>query len=215
MANKRKMLEDAVKNAAKSVVDLGALGAQPKITLAMACTDIIRAKTANAIGCAIIGDPTIVDFLMMQSCDIVSSRTWLVQQAIEKGYTHICFVDSDMLFPHEAIRKLLAHDKDIIAVDYNKRTFPLESVVTHLPETENRDVALYKCAVAGAGLMLIKLKVFTDGKLAAPWFNFGRGKFGEHVMGEDAWFCNTARDAGYEIWIDNSIKVYHLGEYGY
>lgn len=197
-------------------VDLSLLGKKPvKIVLAMACQDIIRAKTANAIGCAIIGDPTIADFLMMQSCDIVSSRTWLVQQAIEKGATHICFIDSDVLFPFDTIRKLLAHNKDIVACDYNKREFPLKSVVTQLQESEKSETELYRAAVAGAGMLLINLKVFTEGKLANPWFNFGRDKFGRHILGEDAWFCNTARDAGYELWIDPTIKVYHLGEFGY
>lgn len=47
------------------------------------------------------------------------------------------------------------------------------------------------------------------------WFSFGRNKEGEHVIGEDGWFCFTARQAGYDVWVDPTIKVYHLGEYGY
>lgn len=197
-------------------VDLSLLGKKPvKIILAMACQDIIRAKTAHAIACATIGDPNIVDFLMMQSCDIVSSRTWLVQQAIEKGATHICFIDSDVLFPADTIKKLLAHDKDIVACDYNKREFPLKSVVTQLQESEQSETQLYRAAVAGAGMLLINLRVFTEKEWTGPYFNFGRDKFGRHVLGEDAWFCHSARDLGYDTYIDPSIKVYHLGEYGY
>lgn len=181
----------------------------------MACQDIIRAKTAHAITCATIGDDRIKDFLMMQSCDISASRIWLVKQAIAKGATHLFFVDSDMLFPPETIDRLLTHDKDIIACDYNKRTFPLTSVLAQLPDSEKSETEPYKVAVAGCGAMLIKLDIFKDPKMDSNWFSFGRNKEGEHVMGEDGWFCNTARSAGYDVWVDPKIKVYHLGEYGY
>lgn len=188
---------------------------EPKIVIGMACTDIVRAKTANAIGCAIIGDPYIIDFITMQSCDIVSSRTWITQQAIEKGATHLFFVDSDMLFPHDTIRKLVAQDKDVIGCDYNKRKYPVESTVTLLPGTEKKTDESYKVAVAATGTMLINLRVFKEKEWTGPYFNFGRDKFGRHVLGEDAWFCYSVAELGYEVWVDPTIKVFHLGEFGY
>lgn len=186
-----------------------------KIIIGMACQDIIRAKTAHSITCATIDDSTIIDFLMMQSCDISSARTWLVKQAIEKGATHLFFVDSDMLFPHDTIKRLLAHDKEIIGVEYNKRTFPLKSVTAYLPDEKKSENAPFRVGVAGTGVMLIKLALFSDPKMDKNWFSFGRNAEGEHVMGEDGWFCNTARAAGYDVWVDPTIKVGHLGEYAF
>lgn len=172
-------------------------------------------RTAHSIGCSIIGSKGIVvDFLMRISCDIVSSRTWLVQEAIKRGATHLLFIDSDMLFPEDIVEKLLAHDKDIVGVEYNKREFPLKGVFEPLEEKTD---TLYKAKYAGTGLMLIKLSVFTSElrKLAAPWFNFGRDSEGALKLGEDVWFCSTARDAGYDVWIDPTIKVLHIGDYAY
>lgn len=188
---------------------------QPKIIIGLPCTEMMKAKTAHAIGCAMVGNPDIIDFLMIQSCDISSSRIWLVKEAIKNGATHLFFVDSDMLFPTDTIKRLLAHDKDIISVDYNKRKFPLQSVLALLPDTEKSETELYKVAVVGTGIMLINLEIFKDPKMDKNWFSFGRNAEGEHVMGEDGWFCNTAREAGYDIWVDSTIKVVHLGEYGY
>lgn len=188
---------------------------KPKIILAMACQDIIRAKTAHAIACATIGDSNIIDFLMMQSCDISSARTWLVKQAIEKGATHLFFVDSDMTFPHDTIQRLLARDKDIIGVEYHKRVFPLVTVTAYLADEKKSETEPFKVGVAGTGVMLIKLALFDDPKLDKNWFSFGRNAAGEHVIGEDGWFCNTARAAGYDVWVDPSIKVGHLGEYAF
>ena len=186
-----------------------------KVIIGMPCTEMMKSKTAHAISCLTIGDPTIIDFLMMQSCDISSSRMWLVKQAIKKEATHLLFVDSDMLFPTNTLTKLLARDKDIIGVEYNKRKFPLETVTAYLPNIEKSETEPFKVGVAGTGVMLIKLSLFSDPKLDKNWFSFGRNAEGENVIGEDGWFCNTARDAGYDVWIDPTIKVLHLGEYGY
>lgn len=186
----------------------------PRIIIGMPSgRDQMHVSTAHAIGCAIIGDPTIVDFLVYKGCDIVSARTWLVQRALEQKATHLLFVDTDMMFPPDAIKKLLSHKKEIVSVNYHKRKFPLETVVTQLPESQESETELYRAAVAGTGLMLIDLSIIE--KLGLPWFSFGRGSKGELVLGEDAWFCHTARDAGYDIWIDPTIKTGHIGEYIY
>lgn len=186
-----------------------------KIIIGMPCEDIMHTSTAHAIGCAIIGDPTIVDFLIYKGCDIVSARTWLVKEAMRLGATHLMFIDSDMMFPPDGIRKLLAHGKDIVGVEYNKRKFPLESVTQ--PLEKRSESTLYKGRVLGTGFMLINLSMFTSTfkPLGLPWFNFGRDSQGALVLGEDAWFVNTARDAGYDSWIDPTIKVRHIGEYAF
>lgn len=202
---------------------------QAKVIIAVPSTEhgSMNARTAHSIGCAIIGaNGIVIDFLLRLSCDIVSSRTWLVNAAIKNGATHLLFVDSDMTFPDDTIPRLLAHDKEIVACEYNKREFPLKGV--HEPmEDEGYDPTddatkdkLYKAKYAGTGLMLIKLSIFEKLGLPSeehprgnPWFSFGRDSQGALVMGEDVWFCNVARDAGFDTWIDPSIKVGHVGEY--
>lgn len=184
-------------------------------------TDAMRALTAQAIGGAIIGAKEyVVDMVLRRSCDIVSNRTWLVQNAIKAGATHILFVDSDMLFPYDIIPKLLAHKKEIIGVEYNKREFPLKKLCEPL-EGEDTD-KLYKARYTGTGLLLIDLSIFE--KMGAPsemhpkgnpWFSFGRDSKGALIMGEDVWFCNVARDAGYDIWVDPTLTVKHIGEHIY
>ncbi len=184
-----------------------------RIVIGMPVSDsvAIKARTAHAIGCAIIkSGGTVVDFMLKISCDVVANRTALVKYAIESGATHILFVDSDMQFPSDAITKLLAHDKDIVGVQYNKRKFPLEPV---FEQPEKAD-ALYKTNVAGTGLMLIKLSIF-EKITKDPWFTFGRNAQGETTVGEDVWFCNVAQDAGFEVFVDPTIRTFHLGEFGY
>jgi len=188
---------------------------QPRVIIAMPSEDIMHVTTAHSIGCAIIGNPRVVDFLIYKGCDIVSARTWLVKRAVELDATHILFIDSDMQFPPDTVDRLLALEKPIVSVKYHKRKFPLETVLTQLPESEENDEKPYRVAVAGTGVMLIDLSVFTAGIIKLPWFNFGRGAHGELTLGEDAWFCYSAREAGFEVWVDPTIPVRHIGEYAF
>ncbi len=194
-----------------------------KIVIGIPSSDAsgMNVLTAQCIGAAIIeAGGLVMDMVVRRSCDIVSNRTWLVNRAIEVGGTHILFVDCDMLFPSGVIKQMLAHEKEIVGVEYNARTFPLKGVFEPL-ETRN-EKELYKAKFTGMGLMLIDLAIFKDPKFGVdaegkhtPWFNFGRDSQGSLAMGEDAWFSFMARDAGYDTWLDPTIKMYHLGEYGY
>ena len=61
--------------------------------------------------------------------------------------------------------------------------------------------------------MLTRMSVFD--RLAKPWFQMP--VFGEEVGGEDYFFCDAARAAGYKIWMDTdlSLMLAHWGEVGY
>src|SRR3990167_3020477 len=105
-------------------------------------SNAMNALTAQAIGASIISaEGLVIDFILRRSCDIVSNRTFLVNAAIKAGATHILFIDCDMLFPHDIIKTLFAHKKEIVGVDYNARTFPLKKVSEPLTE---RSEELYK-----------------------------------------------------------------------
>ena len=186
----------------------------PKVVIAVPCADaaFMKARTAASISHVIIESKgKVIDMLLRISCDIVSSRTWLVLEAIRNGATHILFVDSDMLFGADTLDRLLAHGKEIVGVQYNKREFPLVGVYAPLGETSEDD--LYKASHVGTGLLLIDLSVFA--KFTGPFFNFGRDSQGSLAIGEDVWFCKTEQDAGYDVWIDPSITTGHCGEYVY
>lgn len=190
----------------------------PKVVIGVPVsdTDAMRALTAQAIGGAIIkAGGIVIDMVLRRSCDIVSNRTWLVNYALKTEATHILFVDADMVFPADAISRLLSRGKDIIGVEYKKREFPISWTYKLLDGVERSENEPYKVSHTGAGLLLIHLDVFRNWKTADPFFNFGRDSQGALALGEDAWFCNAARDNGYDTWADPTIQVGHIGEYVY
>lgn len=193
----------------------------------MISADVVRARTAHALTClAIQAEGLIIDFLLKQSCELASARTWVVNRALELDATHLLFVDSDICpFGDRVLQKMLAHNKPIVGVEYNARKFPLERVYKpHHEEWQKKrsETELYEAQFAGTGFLLIDLSMFKDPKFGinedgkrVPWFSFGRDSQGALTLGEDAWFCCMARDYGYTTWIDPTIKVGHVGEYIY
>lgn len=196
-----------------STTDYSILNEYPiRVRIGIGCQDTVKAKTfAAMLGVMVTSGNKVTGYSMRQGGDIVSARTFCVKDAIKNRATHVFFIDSDMTFPPDTLDRLLAHNKDIVTVEYSRRQLP-PSPVTH-PLEERSETELYKAARIGGGCLLIKLDVFNH--IAKPWFNFGRNSEGEVVMGEDTWFANTARDAGYDVWIDPTIKVGHVGEYVY
>ena len=181
-----------------------------KVLVGVPASELIRTRTAfslfNLRGEAILS--------MQIGCDVAHNRNKLAQQAIDKGYSHLLFVDSDMVFEPDTLKRMLAHNKDILGLACNHRRFPLESVVKPLDEADvNKALPkeLFEAKSVGTGVMLIRTEVFT--KIPEPWFKFVYVD-GKRV-GEDVNFCKKAREAGYEIWVDPTIPVKHLGEFAF
>ena len=203
---------------------------ETKVVIGMPSKDIVSARTAHALGCSIIAaEGKVINFFLRQSCEIASARTFLVNAALTAEGTHLLFWDSDIVPVNKdgeenfsVIDKLLAHKKPIVGVQYNMRKFPLEPVYSsHHKEWQDKvsTTELFEAEFAATGLMLIDLSIFekewidphTGNK--TPYFNFGRDSQGNLALGEDAWFCHTARDNGFKTYIDPCIKVLHAGEY--
>lgn len=159
-----------------------------------------------------------INFALEMGCEIASSRNRLAQMAIDKGATHLLFVDYDMVFPPVTIRKLLDHDKDIVGAAYNYRNEPPKPPKsTAVPEGVEGTVdpaslpkEPFKCESLGTGLLLIKTDVFK--KMKQPFFMWGFNKQGELQYGEDTFFCQMAKRAGFDVWADPTLEVKHLGE---
>ncbi len=156
---------------------------------------------------------------------VAHNRNALVRAAREKQATHLMFIDADHLFAASSIIRLLDHDKDIVAANYNTRgnLGPNGELLNVLKPFDDKgkmvtdgSVAnfvmpqdLFKVAGIGTGMMLIKLSVF-DKLEPAPWFVAWEDEFGNHHT-EDIEFCIKAREAGFDIWCSPTIQVGHIG----
>jgi len=63
--------------------------------------------------------------------------------------------------------------------------------------------------------MRIKAGVFKA--LSEPWYETPWRTDKRGYIGEDVFFCNKARDAGFKIWIDHDVskEIGHVGTFEY
>ena len=150
---------------------------------------------------------------------IPANRNKIVDSLLECGADYLLFIDSDMVFDDDALIQLMNHKRDIVSGLAVSRIAPFNPVAKDLQENGRYVVrkGLHEgrfysdLDMVGCAFMLIKADVFK--KLKKPYFAMPAYK--ESVMGEDVYFCRAAKEAGYDVCVDSSLLVGHIGEHIY
>lgn len=146
---------------------------------------------------------------------IANQRNYLVRDALEKGASHLLWLDSDMHFPTNIVEKLLSYNRDIVAGTYSTRIKPQRSVAFtnqyNLNERLSAKQGLHEVFAVGLGCMLVSAEVYRN--LPQPWFQYVWNTDTQDLSGEDIHFCKLATDNGYKIYVDADIseKIAHFG----
>lgn len=174
----------------------------------------IHVDTAMSLFRMLKDFPYDYDVISKRGSILHHNRESIIKIALENKCTHLLFVDTDMVFNSDAALKLLNLKKDIIGVQVNTKQDPPKTIVNMSLEKWERlrdtGESLSTCDSVGTGFMLIDLKIMK--KLPKPWFFWKSNDKGEIVESEDYWFCRQAREAGYEVWVDLTIPVGHIGD---
>lgn len=139
---------------------------------------------------------------------IPQQRAVLVRAAMEAKATHVLWIDSDMRFPPDAFFQLLADDEPIVAANYPTRRPPILPTAEHSEHgylfTPADADGLDEVTRCGMGLMLVRMHVYES--IKQPWFVIGFSPSDAEYTGEDFFFCQQARNAGFTIWIDQALS---------
>lgn len=148
---------------------------------------------------------------------VAHMRNQLVEGAKQYGCTHILFLDVDHRHNIDTIPMLMSHNKPIVSGLSFMRQDPYEPCMfrgminRYETVTEWEEDELVEVDSVGCACLLIDMEVFEN--IERPWFDFIANpdptvKYG---IGEDVYFCNKAKMAGYKIYVDTSIQNSHLG----
>lgn len=145
---------------------------------------------------------------------LVRNELMLLFMRHYKRFSHLLMCDCDMVWPENAISRLVAHGKPIVSGRCHMRTPPY--FVTALQEMPDghlqswsaigRDVpsdGLHQVDAVGGAFLLIEREVVE--KMEGGWFDPYPG------MSEDISFCVRARNEyGFEVYCDFGCHVGHL-----
>ena len=151
------------------------------------------------------------------------ARNLLAEKALELGATHVLFIDDDMIFPPEALIKLLENDVDIVCGLAFRKAPPYDPVIFKLYENEDGNIdilatekikqGLVEVDAIGSAFVLIKRRVFE--KMERPWYKWGDKSLGIYVksggLGEDISFSLHAKRQGFKVYCDTDLIIGHLG----
>ncbi len=152
------------------------------------------------------------------------ARNVIVESALSIGCDWLLMLDDDHVIgitdspgtpesgcsSYDFLKKLIAHDVDIVGPLYYQRGGNARPVVMDNDETGEPHFisdlelgnGLEERAVQGGGCMLIKMRIFD--KIKPPWFE------PEFQMGTDVQICRKAREAGFKVYNDSSIEIGHV-----
>lgn len=150
------------------------------------------------------------------------NRNRLVDIALGDPHTtHVLFVDTDMILPHDMIARFLKFmeldNVDVMTGIYYQKNVPFRST-QFLEFTDKKFVRLRvadypegdltKVESSGAGALLIKREVFE--KIKPPYFEFILTNGGLNYLGEDIYFFRKTEEAGLGLYVDTSIIAQHI-----
>lgn len=166
-------------------------------------------------------------------CSVVSrARNLLVQDFLETNATDLLFIDSDINFEPDAIFRLMAWGSDPkkgVVAGVPRVRAEEKVYITDLDVDENRELTMNAMGLVRAkrvatAFMLVRREVFETLVQEHPEWKYYDKKTNrmlsaifdfkvtpEGYVGEDFLFCDRAREHGYEVWIDPTIALGHMG----
>lgn len=152
---------------------------------------------------------------------LINQRENLINQAIEVKSEWALWLDSDMMFPPTTLLRMLAHNQDIVACNYMKRSYPFKSVAfmdTNDWESwvplQSEDELLTVEAI-GMGCVLMRTSVFE--KLNRPYFEYTYQPKTKDWEGEDFTLFKKLNGVGIQLKVDTNLsnEIYHIGTFAY
>lgn len=166
---------------------------------------------------------------------IDQGRCQMASDASADGFDATFWIDADIGFTADDVERLLAHDVPIVAATYPQKG--RRALTCHvLPGTEQlvfgEQGGLLEVLYVGTGFLLVRREVYETmgqqlelpvcnerfpGRPLVPYFlpMLRADGPGHWYLAEDFAFCERARQCGFHIMLDTTIRLQHFGGYGY
>lgn len=161
------------------------------------------------------------------NCHVDDSRNRLVRDFLESDCDELIFLDADVFWLDSDMKRLIQHDRDIVAGIYPLKSEDEDYPVAPFPGERWSDKdGLVEVAGVPTGFLKIRRSVLEKlyptvphhrskedgyGRMMIPVL-FERSLNGNSRRGGDYEFCRKAREAGFKIYVDPSMQLGHEGK---
>jgi hypothetical protein len=163
---------------------------------------------------------------------IDAARNQMASDALAQGFDELMWIDADIVFEADDVDKLRRHNLPLVCGLYPKKS-PRQLACSLLPHTRRLvfglQGGLFEILYCGFGFVLTRRVVYEtmQRQLNLPLCNqrfpstvlpyFAPLVAGEGpqawYLGEDYAFCERARQCGFGVMADTTIRLWHVGPY--
>ena len=185
-----------------------------RLLIAIPTTDYVHADfvvSLSKLQCELGRRRIAYDVEVMAGTLVYFARNRLANKAINEHYTHVLWLDSDMVFNEQVVDDLMEVGKDMVCGAFVSRRPPYgPCVYTSIEKnhvTQVKDWGLKPFRVDGCGFATVLTSVDL---LQAVTQQFGTCFQPTDYYGEDLAFCWRVKQIGREIWCDPTVRVGHI-----
>jgi len=142
---------------------------------------------------------------------VYKSRETLASEAVSQGYTHVLWLDADMVFDDDLFDRLYRHGRHIVTGVYHGRRLPYGSCIftTLHPPMRVMQYPHELFAVEGCGFGCV---LTSTECLAKVYRKYKMAFQPSEDFGEDLSFCERALACGYQVFCDPEIMCGHIAQ---
>jgi hypothetical protein len=142
---------------------------------------------------------------------VVLSRQKIIDYALNNSYSHVFFVDSDVILAKEQFMQMISTDKEVLSavcLTIGNNGFP--QPVPKISETEHMKLEDFQTGIKkfhkiGFGCVIIRTDLFEYINIRCE-----RDSNNKVVKGEDYCFSEDALHLGHELYVDTNIQAKHI-----
>lgn len=146
------------------------------------------------------------------------ARNIIIEEALKNNFSHVLFVDDDVLLPPDTLTKLLAHNVDAVTGLYCMRNYPHQPIIFsealenghckwhHL---NGNNTGLIEIVACGLGCALVSNRLLMDVRDNYP-YPVTLGELEPDGWCDDLSFWKRVRSLGYKIHCDTKAPAGHV-----
>lgn len=183
-----------------------------KLMIAVPTTDFVHVefmKSLIDLNANLIRQGVDVTVRIMSGTLVYIARNRLALEAIEEGYTHVLWLDSDMTFGPDILDDLIFCGHEMVCGAFvSRRPNYSACIYTSLNPIERvEDFGTEPFRVAGCGFACVLTSVEL---LKAVYNQFATTFQPTAQLGEDLAFCERVNMIGKEIWCEPTVRPGHM-----
>ena len=185
-----------------------------KILIAIPTTDYIHARFIESL--LLLHDHLTAEGIrheiaMEAGTLVYLARNRLAAKAVTEGFSHVLWLDSDMVFTEEIVETLMFCKKDMVCGVFQSRRPPFISCI--FKDIRMESLERFKTypaepfRIGGCGFACVLMKTEVIQKVRD---HYGKPFTPMEDYGEDLAFCRRAAALGVEMWCDPTARIGHI-----